>query len=172
MVEDRPHSGDRSLVPSRRRFLGLLGTAAVLLFAPRSGHSAAAAGRRGAIPPSHPDPRPGIDASKVLKADQLSAPDLAGLFDAVREIPHVADGILCYCGCAQLPGYRSLLSCYEQPGMAQYCEICQGEARLAHARWKEGQTLAQIRRAIDARYGHGDSGAAPPANAMQDYCHG
>lgn len=107
------------------------------------------------LPGDHPDPRPGIDGSGVLGADQLgNAPDLVGLFDQVREIPHVADGILCYCGCAHLDGYRSLLSCYEAPGMAQHCEICQGQARLAHGRWKEGQTLDQIRRAIDARFGH------------------
>lgn len=169
MVENRPHPEDRSRDPSRRRFLGLLVTAAALLASPLSGHSAAAAGRRRPPAPTHPDPRPGIDAAKVLKVEQLSAPDLAGLFDSIREIPHIADGILCYCGCAQLAGYRSLLSCFEKPGMAQYCEICQGEGRLAHARWKEGQTLAQIRRAIDARYGHGAGEAAPPANDMQDY---
>lgn len=37
--------------------------------------------------------------------------------------------------------------------MAKHCYGCQGQARLAHRRWQEGQTLEQIRRAIDARYG-------------------
>lgn len=146
--------------------------AGALLVSPLPGRGAAAPGLRRLLAPTHPDPRPGIDAGKVLTAEQLSVPDLAGLFDSIREIPHIADGILCYCGCARVTGYRSLLSCYEKPGMAQYCEICQGEARLAHARWKEGQTLAQIRRAIDARYGHGAGEESPPANALQDYCHG
>jgi hypothetical protein len=103
----------------------------------------------------HPDPRPGIDASRVLTSDRLSVPHLAALFDAVREIPHIVDGIRCFCGCADLDGYRSLLSCYEDPGMAQYCDICEGQARLAYQRVKEGQSLDQIRRATDARYGHG-----------------
>jgi len=37
--------------------------------------------------------------------------------------------------------------------MAMGCAICQGQARLAHRRFKEGQTLDQIRRATDARFG-------------------
>jgi len=102
----------------------------------------------------HPDPRPGIDASGVLTAEQLdgAGKNVIAAFDMVREIPEVVDGIRCYCGCAVLPGFRSLLSCYEQDGMARGCDICQGEARLAYRRWKEGQSLDQIRRAIDARY--------------------
>jgi hypothetical protein len=66
-------------------------------------------------------------------------------------MPHIADGLACYCGC-ELLGNRSLLTCYSPTGMARGCPICQGEARLAHRRWKEGQSLEQIRRAIDARY--------------------
>lgn len=104
----------------------------------------------------HPEPRPGVDASKVLTAEQLKGDaEMIVLFDAVREMPQIADGIRCNCGCATVPGYRSLLSCYEGVGMAQHCLICQGQARLAHRRWKEGQSLDQIRRAIDARYGDG-----------------
>jgi hypothetical protein len=38
-------------------------------------------------------------------------------------------------------------------GMAMGCAICQGEARIAYRRHEEGQDLAQIRRAIDARFG-------------------
>ena len=79
-------------------------------------------------------------------------PDVADL-DAPREVPHVADGIRCYCGCADIPGYYSLLTCYEEGGMAQICEICQGQGRLVYRRHQEGQSLDQIRRAIDARFG-------------------
>lgn len=102
----------------------------------------------------HPEPRPGIDASLVLTAEDLpySSPEVHAIFAAVREMPHIADGIGCYCGCALRPGYRSLLTCYYEEGMAAGCPICQGEAKLVHRRWKEGQTLDQIRRAIDARF--------------------
>jgi hypothetical protein len=101
----------------------------------------------------HPEPRPGIDASKVLTADKLTNPGAAPVYEMIREIPHIADGIRCTCGCAELPGYYSLLTCYEEGGMAQFCEICQGQARLAYRRHGEGQTLDQIRNAVDARFG-------------------
>jgi len=105
-------------------------------------------------PAKHPDPRPGIDARDVLTHEQLAGygDDVVAVFDMVREIPQIADGIHCYCGCATMPGFRSLLICYGPDGMARGCHICQGEGKLAYRRWKEGQTLDQIRRAIDARY--------------------
>ena len=86
----------------------------------------------------HPDPRPGIDGSKVLTEEELSNPGALPLYDKIREIPQIADGIRCYCGCADLPGYYSLLTCYEGGGMAQYCDICQGQGRLVFRRHREG----------------------------------
>lgn len=125
---------------TRRDFLALLQGAAVAWGVPR-----------GAV--DHPPPRPNIDAARVLTADRLHEPDAAPVFDLVREIPQVADGIRCYCGCAHLDGYYSLLSCYEGAGMAQHCEVCQGEARLAHKLHGQGWSLNGIRSAIDATYG-------------------
>ena len=105
-------------------------------------------------PHPHPTPRPGIDASKVLTKDQLKeGPNAAPVFDLVRQIPQVADGIRCNCGCADLPGFYSLLSCFEADGMAQHCMICQGQARLAFRMHGEGKSLDQIRTAIDAKFG-------------------
>lgn len=101
----------------------------------------------------HPDPRPGVDASKVLEAEDLQHPAAAPVYDMVREIPEIVDGIRCYCGCADIPGYYSLLTCYEEGGMAQMCEICQGQARAVHAGWKQGLSLDEIRGAVDFRYG-------------------
>lgn len=75
------------------------------------------------------------------------------VFDLVREIPQIVDGIRCQCGCANLPGFYSLLSCYESEGMARWCDICQGEGRLASRLHKAGKTLDEIRAAIDARFG-------------------
>lgn len=104
---------------------------------------------------THPDPRPGIDGSEVLTSDALSAfgDDVREVYDMIREVARVADGIGCGCGCSALPTYRSLLTCFHAGGMAMGCAICQGEARLVHRRHREGQSLEQIRRAIDARYG-------------------
>jgi hypothetical protein len=128
---------------SRRSFLGqAFALVPVLAWFPRL---------RG---PQHPTPRPGITAAKVLTAAQLgNAPHAIEYFDLVRQIPEVVDGIRCQCGCAELEGFYSLLSCYEEGGMASYCEICEGEGRMAFRLHKEGKSLDEIRASIDARYG-------------------
>ena len=103
---------------------------------------------------SHPTPRAGITGAKVLAGTRLAKwPDLVLLFDGIRAIPAIADGIHCSCGCAEIPGYYSLLSCYEGDAMATICPICQGTGRLAVRLQAEGQTLAQIRVAVDAQFG-------------------
>lgn len=103
----------------------------------------------------HPEPRPGIDGRDVLTAEDLPGftAETHRTYDMIREVAHIADGIGCGCGCAVMPHYRSLLTCFHQGGMAMGCAICQGEARLVYRRVQEGQSLEQIRRAIDARYG-------------------
>lgn len=106
------------------------------------------------VPVPHPTPRPGITAAKVLAATQLSAwPHLRQLFDGIRAIPAIADGIRCSCGCAELPEYYSLLSCFEGAAMATICPICQGAGKLTVRLHGEGQSLAQIRAAVDAQFG-------------------
>ena len=103
----------------------------------------------------HPTPRPGITAAKVLRREQLTdATDAIPAFDMVREVPDIIDGIRCNCGCAELAGYYSLLSCFEAPdAMARHCDICQGQARLAYRLHKSGKSLDFIRKGIDARFG-------------------
>jgi hypothetical protein len=104
--------------------------------------------------PQHPDPRPGITGANVATKEQLSdTPALIPLFDSVREMPEIADGIRCHCGCADTPGYRSLLSCYEGKAMARECHTCQGQARLAARLRRSGKSLDEIRAAIDAKFG-------------------
>lgn len=136
----------------RRSFLHRLGSALVPLVIGPPGLSELAAMGHGSGVVKHPDPRPGVDGSRVLAAAEVT-PHVAELFDAVREIPGVVDGIGCHCGCAELPGMYSLLSCYEGAGMAQYCEICQGEGRLAVRLHGEGLSLDGIRERIDRRFG-------------------
>ena len=133
---------------SRRRFLALLALALV----PRAVFATDATRRHRGGPIVHPTPRPGITAARVLHAKQLEIQRAAPVFDMVREIPAVVDGIHCYCGCASQKGFYSLLSCYED-GMAQHCEICQGEARLAYKLHADGWSLNGIRGSIDAAFG-------------------
>ena len=101
----------------------------------------------------HPEPRAGIDSSRVLTREQLAEhPDAMSAFDQVREIPQVVDGIRCSCGCASREGFYSLLSCYEGEGMARHCEVCQGTGRMVYRLHKQGKTLNEIREAVDLRY--------------------
>lgn len=135
---------------TRRTFLGGLAVfTCALLNVPRP--LVAQSERRGPWP--HPAPRPGIDGSHVLRKEQLANANAAPVFDMVRQIPQVVDGIRCHCGCADAPGFRSLLSCFEKDGMAQDCEICQGQAKLAFELHGNGKSLDDIRAAIDARFG-------------------
>lgn len=102
----------------------------------------------------HPDPRPDYTADKVLKADQLGGDaQLIALFDEVRKIPQIVDGIRCSCGCAELPGFYSLLTCFEgDNSMSKWCPICIGLGSFVVRLHGRGRTLAQIREAVDARY--------------------
>src|SRR5262245_46348040 len=101
----------------------------------------------------HPTPRPGITSAKVLKPNQIDNADAREVYDQVRQIPEIVDGNRCHCGCADLEGFYSLLTCYEEKGMAQHCQICQGQGRLAFRLHREGWTLDGIRNAIDVKYG-------------------
>jgi hypothetical protein len=136
---------------TRRHFLGLLPL--VLLPAVASGMRLGSPRLWRNGPCTHPEPRAGITAAKVLPDSRLTDKSAAPVYAMVREIPQVVDGIRCSCGCADLEGFYSLLSCYEAGGMAQHCVICQGQARLAYKLHGEGWSLNGIRKAIDAEFG-------------------
>jgi hypothetical protein len=88
----------------------------------------------------------------VPRARLRDDPNASRVFDMVREIPRVIDGIRCHCGCAEYTDKYSLLSCYEGAGMARECQICQGQVRLAYRLHRRGKTLSEVRAAIDARF--------------------
>lgn len=137
--------------PGRRRFLSLI----PIVLWPRLGGGARPSDffLMPPAPGKHPEPRPGITASRVLTAKRLKNKAAAPVYDMVRRIPKVIDGIHCYCGCAEIEGSYSLLTCYEEEGMAQHCVVCQGEARLAHKLHADGWSLDGIRASIDAAFG-------------------
>lgn len=103
----------------------------------------------------HPTPRPGITAATATSREQLErVPSVADAFEAVRAIPQIIDGPRCHCDCAGLPGFYSLLSCFEGPNaMALACPICPGEGRMAARLHKGGAMLNEIRAALDAKFG-------------------
>lgn len=138
-------------MPSRRQFLSMLPLVLVPRLA-RALPSGQDVWSTVSARPKHPEPRPGITAAKVLPDSVLHSPDAIAAFGLARQIPQVLDGIRCSCGCADLKGYYSVLSCFEDGGMAQHCVICQGEATLAFKLHKDGWSLNGIRRSIDAAY--------------------
>ena len=90
----------------------------------------------------------------MAKRSQLpDSPAIIELFDGIRAIPEVVDGIRCNCGCAETEGFYSLLSCYEGEAMAIACPICKGQGRLVVRLQKSGKTLDEIRVAVDAQFG-------------------
>jgi hypothetical protein len=141
---------------SRRAFLATgIGAIATLMASSAAAHAhSRACAHDGTKGGAHPDPRPGITGARVATKEQLAdVPALIPLFDSVRAMPEIADGIRCHCGCADLPGYRSLLSCYEGgDAMARECKTCQGQARLAARLEQSGKSLDEIRAAIDAKF--------------------
>jgi Protein of unknown function with PCYCGC motif len=144
---------DRMLSQSRRRFLGACGALVTAAIAPGVLEAAIPKHRHGSSP--HPTPRPGITGVNVATHEQLAdKPQFIELFDSVRNVPEVIDGIRCNCGCADNKGFYSLLTCYEgKDAMAKGCTVCQGQGRLATRLHKLGKSLAEIRAAVDAKFG-------------------
>lgn len=144
-----------SFEQSRRSFIAAFSTAAFTVAFRPSRHcvNMRVHGRHGGHG-DHPTPRPGRGASHVLSPDIIAEyPGAASAYDGVRQIPEVIDGLRCHCGCKDIPGYYSLLTCYEEGRMATMCEICQGQGRLAYRLHRSSKTLDEIRAAIDARFG-------------------
>jgi len=101
----------------------------------------------------HPDPRPGITADSVVpQAMVMHTPGAAEAYAVARQIPQILDGLYCHCDCSKHMGHRSLLTCYTGDHAAQ-CDICMGEAMLAGRMAAAGNSLDQIRKAIDAQFG-------------------
>lgn len=101
----------------------------------------------------HPDPRPDVTAERVLPPAMIeNTPGALEAYEAARRAPRVLDGMYCYCNCSKFEGHRSLLTCFESNHGAR-CDICMGEAMLAAKLAAEGNSLQQIRGAIDAQFG-------------------
>jgi hypothetical protein len=108
---------------------------------------------RPALGARHPEPRTGITAAAVLPPSTYAGYDpIVRAYEAAQQVPQVLDGLYCHCQCRENFSHRSLLSCFESEHGAS-CDICQGEARLAAEMHRQGRTLEEIRRAVDARFG-------------------
>jgi hypothetical protein len=132
-----------------RQASGLLAAA----FLDRSGISWLAWDKEGL---EHPEPREGITGEHVLTAEALGAsvkPPVLEVYDAARTYPGIFDGIACGCSCGGKRGsHRSLLVCFETT-QAMGCGACQEEGELVAKLAKEEKPLAEIRQAVDKKYG-------------------
>jgi hypothetical protein len=104
----------------------------------------------------HPDPRPGITAEHVLSVEALASiksERVKDAYESARAYPAIFDGIACGCSCGGRNGnHRSLLVCYEttQP---TGCQACRDEAQLVARLAAKDTPLAEIRAAVDKRFG-------------------
>jgi hypothetical protein len=135
---------------TRRQFL--LGLSAFVA-APGAWRSAVAQhitrGRGGFL---HPDPRPGVTGEHVLAETELGGRRrVREAYEAARTHPELFDGVYCACECDKSMGHRSLLSCFESR-QAIGCMACREEAELVARLAKEGETLAEIRHAVDLEF--------------------
>lgn len=109
--------------------------------------------RPGSSDSIHPTPRPGITADKILPDFAIPKnPGAVEAYAAARRAPATLDGVYCHCDCSKHSGHRSLLTCFESDHGA-FCDICMGEAMLASTMAAHGQSLMDIRAAIDRQFG-------------------
>ena len=114
--------------------------------------SARAQGEGGNVS-AHPTPQPGVTAAKVLPISFVPrTPGSAEAYAAARDVAATLDGLYCHCDCSKHAGHRSLLTCFESDHGA-YCDICMGEAIVAHGMAQQGRPLDEIRTAIDRQFG-------------------
>ena len=107
---------------------------------------------RPAMGARHPEPRPGVTAAEVLPPSTYAGYDqIVRAYEAAQAVPQVLDGLYCHCQCRENFDHRSLLSCFQSEHGAS-CDICMGEAVMAEEMHRQGKTLDEIRRAIDARF--------------------
>lgn len=110
----------------------------------------------GPAQPRHPEPRPNPQdlAIAVMPASFFQgSPRPTRAYQMAREIPGTLDGLYCYCECREHLGHRSLLICFNSQHGAG-CDVCMGEAELAHQMTQQGRSLVDIRAAVDLAYGH------------------
>ncbi len=101
----------------------------------------------------HPAVRVAEMASDVVPdARYASFPRAREAYQIAAASPHVLDGLYCYCHCSQHAGHYSLLDCFASDHAAG-CDVCMGEAEIAHEMTRQGASLGDIRAEVDRTYG-------------------
>lgn len=72
-------------------------------------------------------------------------------YASAKAAPEVMAKLFCYCGCDQTDSHSSLVDCFT--GMhGMDCHICQEEAVLALKMYRDGATIGEIQRRVDAQF--------------------
>jgi hypothetical protein len=127
---------------TRLAWIGAAAVVLAVLIVPRAGLGSS----------HHPEPREGIDHTHVAPVERYADyPRVAAVYAQVAEIPHIVDGLYCYCECSEHSGHYSLLDCYKDNHAAR-CDVCLSEAAMAYRMHQDGASLDDIRTAIDRLY--------------------
>jgi uncharacterized protein with PCYCGC motif len=111
------------------------------------------ASQGGSASDHHPTPRAPELASDVVDASRYTGyPRVAEVYETSAAVPHVLDGIYCYCDCSQHSGHYSLLDCFSDDHAAR-CDVCMSEAVIAYRMTQDGADLDEIRAEVDRNYG-------------------
>lgn len=111
-----------------------------------------AAARRGSGA-DHPTPRDMDHSSHVVPAANYAEyPRVAETYRMVAAVPHLVDGVYCYCRCSEHSGHYSLLDCFSSDHAAR-CDVCLSEATMTYRMSQDGHDLKAIRAEIDGRFG-------------------
>jgi hypothetical protein len=106
-------------------------------------------------PLDHPEPRPGINADRVLSLEALKPFNerVRDAYAEARTYPVIFDSVACACSCGGRDGnHRSLLVCFETL-QATGCQACRDEAMFIGRLAKKDTSLADIRAAVDKKFG-------------------
>jgi len=100
----------------------------------------------------HPTPRVDVQSMQMMPAARYAAsPGVGEVYEMAAEMPHMMDGMYCYCFCNSNFGHYSLLDCFMDDHGAG-CDICMREAILTYEMANRGDSLEEIRAEIDRRY--------------------
>ena len=111
------------------------------------------ASQAGSAADHHPTPRAPELAVEVVDASRYEDyPRVAEVYEMSAAVPHVLDGIYCYCDCSQHSGHYSLLDCFSDDHAAR-CDVCMSEAVIAYQMTQDGANLDEIRAEVDRNYG-------------------
>ena len=103
----------------------------------------------------HPEPRANAASlgESVMPATFFTEnPGVLRTYQLAREIPATLDALYCHCHCHEDAGHRSLLTCFQSEHGAG-CDICLGEADMAHQMQAQGKSIRDIRQQIDLAFG-------------------